>query len=229
MRYKKNNRGSYILMGNDGNEFTVTKKEYEEIKKLTKRANQRRTDRTHMYYDTLADSEGMKGVSFESYQQLLEDKGFITEKYTSSLQQFNSKKDVTEMLKTLREVTKKGYGLNRIDDIRYSMIDQVNKHFGDAGIDLVDRIKQMGRAEVLKVYLSSDKEIISNIYYLDSDVEVENFVESSGTYIDKLLSGSLAKKITEGEFKKGRANYQARKRYAKRQREKRIRGIDRRH
>ena len=42
MRYKKNNRGSYILTGKDGEEFKVTKKEYEEIKKLTKRANQRR-------------------------------------------------------------------------------------------------------------------------------------------------------------------------------------------
>ena len=35
MRYKKNNRGSYILTGKDGEEFKVTKKEYEEIKKFS--------------------------------------------------------------------------------------------------------------------------------------------------------------------------------------------------
>ena len=34
MRYKKNNRGSYILPGKDGEEFKVTQKEYEEIKKI---------------------------------------------------------------------------------------------------------------------------------------------------------------------------------------------------
>ena len=90
MRYKKNNRGSYILRDKNGNEFTVTKKEYDEINKLTKRANQRRTDRTHMYYDVLAESEGMRGIDFDAYQQLLEDHHFITEKYISSLCQFNS-------------------------------------------------------------------------------------------------------------------------------------------
>ena len=44
MGYKKNNRGSYIL-GSDGNEFTVTKREHEELKTLVKRANQRTTPR----------------------------------------------------------------------------------------------------------------------------------------------------------------------------------------
>ena len=29
MRYKKNNRGSYILTDKNGNDFTVTKKEYD--------------------------------------------------------------------------------------------------------------------------------------------------------------------------------------------------------
>ena len=38
MGYKKNNRGSYVL-GQEGNEFTVTKKEQEELQTLVKRAS----------------------------------------------------------------------------------------------------------------------------------------------------------------------------------------------
>ena len=37
MRYKKNNRGSYILTGKDGEEFKVTKKEYEEIAAIVRK------------------------------------------------------------------------------------------------------------------------------------------------------------------------------------------------
>ena len=103
MRYKKNNRGSYILTDKNGNDFTVTKKEYEEISKLTKRANQRRVDVAHRYFDSMVDSNVMVGVDYEAYMTLLQRRGFITEKYTSSLQQFNSKADVNEHLKELRD------------------------------------------------------------------------------------------------------------------------------
>ena len=220
MRYKKNNRGSYILTDKNGNEFTVTKKEYDEINKLTKRANQRRTDRTHMYYDVLAESEGMRGIDFDAYQQLLEDHHFITEKYTSSLAQFNSKKDVTEHLKTLRAVTQKGYGLNAIDDVRYSMIDRVSENFGSQGEALIERIKHMSRAEILKIYLTSDSDIIRTIYGSPVLDDMDDFVEQTSAYFDKMLSGSLAKKLSDGEYKKGRINYQARQRYAKAKRER---------
>ena len=209
MRYKKNNRGSYILTGKDGEEFKVTKKEYEEIKKLTKRANQRRTDRTHMYFDVLAETESMRGIDFEAYQTLLESKGFITEKYTTSLSQFQSKKDVKELIKTLKGVTARGYGNERIDDIRYSLIDKANANFGAEADSLVKRFSEMSRAELLKVYLSAD-DIIQGIFGSPVPDDVEEFVNKSNTTIDRMLSGSLAQKVNKGEFQKGRMAYKKR-------------------
>ena len=88
MGYKKNNRGSYVL-GEDGQEFTVTKREYEEMQTLVKRANQRRVDTAHRYFDTMSNANAMVGVDYEEYMKLLNSKGFITEKYSTKLSQFN--------------------------------------------------------------------------------------------------------------------------------------------
>ena len=218
MRYKKNSYGSYILTNKDGNEFTVTQKEYKELQTLVKRANQRRVDKAHRYYDTLVDSNMMVGKDYDSYMEVLREKGFITEKYSTSLQQFKSKEDVTELLKELRAVTKKGYGNNRVDDIRYKMIEQINEEYGLVGSSLAHRIEKMSDGELLGIYLLADKDIVGSLFYLSTGVEPIDQVNKSNTYIDTLLEGSVASKKDMKEFKKGFKNYKARQ---KRKRQKR--------
>lgn len=218
MRYKKNRYGSYILSSKDGNEFTVTQREYKEIQTLTKRANQRRVDKAHRYYDTLVDSNMMVGKDYDSYMELLREKGFITEKYTSSLKQFSSKEDVKEHLKELREVTRRGYGNNRVDDIRYKMIEQINEEYGLVGSSLAHRIEKMSDGELLGIYLLADKDIVGSLFYLTKGDDAIDQVNKSNTYIDTLLVGSTASKKDMKEYKKGFKNYKARQ---KRKKEKR--------
>ena len=220
MRYKKNNRGSYILTAKDGSEFTVTKKEYDEITKLTKRANQRRVDVAHRYYDGLEDSNAMVGIEYDTYMDLLESKGFITEKYTSSLKQFSSKKDVKNLIKELKEVTKRGYGANRLDDVRYKMIERINEQFGAEGEALKNRIESMDKADLLSVYLIADEDIIAEIFGSDVPADTSGFIDKTNTYIDKLLAGSKNKKRTKEESKKGFKNYKARQKTKKEKRAK---------
>ena len=100
------------------------------------------------------------------------------------------------------------------------MIDRASENFGSQGEALIERIKQMSRAEILKIYLTSDSDIIGTIYGSPVPEDVADFVEQTSAYFDKMLSGSLAKKLSDGEYKKGRINYQARKRYAKSKRER---------
>lgn len=213
MGYKKNRFGSYVL-GEDGNEFTVTKKEYETINTLVKRANQRRVDTAHRYFDSMNNANVMVGVEYDSYMNILNEKGFITEKYTTKLSQFNSKDDVKDLLKELKTVTKRGYGHNRVDDVRYKMIEQIQENYGSQGDKLVERISEMPDGQLLSMYLMADKEIIEEIFYRE-DGDIEDQVEKVDTYIDRLLGGSKSNKLNQATFKKGFKAYKQRQRNKK--------------
>ena len=210
MKYRRNNRGSIILDGSDGSQFTITKKEREELNTLVKRANQRRVDVAHRYYDGLVDSEMMVGKDYEGYMELLESKGFITEKYSTNLSQFQSKDDVKEMLKELRQVTKRGYGQDRIDNVRYTMIEQIRQNYNGMGLELEKRIQSMSRSELLGIYLLADEEVIREIFYPEDEI-VEGKVNETMTYIDTLLAGSKEKQLSRKEYLKGFKNFKARK------------------
>lgn len=218
MAYKKNNRGSYVL-GEEGNQFTVTQREYAEMQTLVKRANQRRIDTAHRYYDNMNTANVMVGVEYDTYMNLLNEKGFITEKYTTRLNQFNSKDDVKSLLKELRTVTKKGYGSTRVDDVRYKMIEQIKENYGSSGDRLIERISEMSNGELLSVYLMSDREIVEALFYREEDEDyVDEQVTKTLTYIDKLLGGNKSNKLSSKEFKKGFKNYKQRQRSKKKRR-----------
>lgn len=188
MGYKKNNRGSYVLKGQDGEQFTVTPKEYKELQTLVKRANQRRVDVAHRYYDDISNTDIMTGISYEGYMDLLQNKGFITEKYSTTLRKFNSKKDVKSLLKELNQVTKRGYGSDRVENVRHKMLEQIKENYGNDGQELYDKIETMDKADFLSLYLNSDREIVSNLFYLTDDVKA--MAEKSLTHIETILVNS---------------------------------------
>lgn len=164
MAYKRNRFGSIVLKGDDGKEFTVTKKEQEQLKIYVKRANQRRLDKARAYYKDIKNQPNMKGISQESYMHLLTEKNFITEKYSTSLRQFKSKDDVKDLLKELKTVTKRGYGNKRIDDIRSSMNRRLIETYGENDSRMLrEQISSMSNAELLTIYLHND-EIVRTIY-----------------------------------------------------------------
>ena len=160
----------------------------------------------------MSNANVMLGVEYNSYMELLESKGFITEKYTTRLNQFNSKDDVKSLLRELKQVTKRGYGQNRVDDIRYSMIERIERNYGSSGDKLIEKIKEMDKSELLSMYLMADKEIIEDIYGSGDDEEiVEELVSKSMSYIENLLKGSQANKMNSKQYKKGFRSYKNRK------------------
>ena len=195
MGYKKNRYGSIILKDENGKEFTITPKEQKEIKTYVKRANQRRLDKAHRYYDDVKTQVNMKGVSFESYINLMSTKGFITEKYSSSMKQFKSKADVKDFLKELKTVTKRGYGDKRLDDIRKSMIKRVNENYGDEGKDIVKLLNSLDKGQLLSIYLHND-DVVQELYGSDDIVgeQIEMLATKTMSDLNYYLKGFNKKK-----------------------------------
>lgn len=204
MAYKRNRFGSIVLTDENGNEFTITKKEQQELKTYTKRANQRRLDKSKRYYDTIKNQANMKGISYESYMDLMEKRGFITERYKTDLKQFKSKDEFKDMMKELKTVTKRGYGENHIEDIRQSMLKRVQEDYGKSQTKgLRDTIKNLSRAELLSLYLHND-DIVKTLYGSGDDDNVEELLTKTESDINYFLT-KTKNNTTKGKGrKKGR-------------------------
>ena len=177
-RYNKNRYGSIILNDKNGNEFRITKKEQEEMKMLVKRANSKREYYANKYYNDVIKNSNMKGVSKEVYKKLLTKKGFISETFSSSFNQFSSKDDYKDFIKELRQINKKGYyQVNKsVKAIRDSLNKQLNRLYGNQAKPIKDLIKSVSDSDLMSLYIHND-EIIKDLYYSDSDVD--SFVDKT--------------------------------------------------
>ena len=177
-RYNKNRYGSIILNDKNGNEFRITKKEQQEMKMLVKRANSKREYYANKYYNDVIKNSNMKGVSKEVYKKLLTKKGFISETFSSSFNQFSSKDDYKDFIKELRQINKKGYyQVNKsVKAIRDSLNKQLNRLYGSQAKPIKDLIKSISDSDLMSLYIHND-EIIKDLYYSDSDVD--SFVDKT--------------------------------------------------
>ena len=177
-RYNKNRYGSIILNDKNGNEFRITKKEQQEMKMLVKRANSKREYYANKYYNDVVKNSNMKGVSKEVYKKLLTKKGFISETFSSSFNQFSSKDDYKDFIKELRQINKKGYyQVNKsVKAIRDSLNKQLNRLYGNQAKPIKDLIKSISDSDLMSLYIHND-EIIKDLYYTDSDVD--SFVDKT--------------------------------------------------
>ena len=177
-RYNKNRYGSIILNDKNGNEFRITKKEQQEMKMLVKRANSKREYYANKYYNDVIKNSNMKGVSKEIYKKLLTKKGFISETFSSSFNQFSSKDDYKDFIKELRQINKKGYyQVNKsVKAIRESLNKQLNRLYGNQAKPIKDLIKSISDSDLMSLYIHND-EIIKDLYYTDSDVD--SFVDKT--------------------------------------------------
>ena len=123
-------------------------------------------------------------------------------------------------MKELRAVTKRGYGKDRLDNVRYKLIEQIDEQFGESGIELKGRFMNMSNAELLAVYLMADKDIIAELFYLSETTDIDDFIESTNTYLDRLIHGSKSPLYSQKEYKKGFKNYKQRQKYKKEKRSK---------
>ena len=185
-KYNRNRFGSIVLIDDNGNNFTITKKEQAQIKTLVKRANTKRSYYVDKYYNQTKSNNNMKGVSVEVYENLLSSKGFVTEKYSTAFDQFKSKQEVKEFIKELEQVTKKGYngGLNKANEIRQSMIKQIERMYGNEGEEVNDILNNINDIDLMSIYIHNDN-LIKDLYYPHESVDM--FIEKLKSDINHAL------------------------------------------
>ena len=145
---------------------------------LVKRANSKREYYANKYYNDVIKNSNMKGVSKEVYKNLLTKKGFISETFSTSFNQFSSKDDYKDFIKELRQINKKGYyQVNKtVKSIRDSLNKQLNRLYGNQAKPIKDLIKSISDSDLMSLYIHND-EIIKDLYYSDSDVD--SFVDKT--------------------------------------------------
>ena len=148
------------------------------MKMLVKRANSKREYYANKYYNDVVKNSNMKGVSKEIYKKLLTKKGFISETFSTSFNQFSSKDDYKDFIKELRQINKKGYYLvnKSVKAIRKSLNKQLNRLYGNQAKPIKDLIKSISDSDLMSLYIHND-EIIKDLYYSDSDVD--SFVDKT--------------------------------------------------
>lgn len=185
MAYKRNKFGSIIVQGENGT-FTVTKKEQKMIDQLTRKANRIRDKKAESFYNSVQFQANMKGISQKSYKNLLNQRGFITEKYSAKKNMFNSKEELKEYIKELKTVTKKDYGNKRLDNVRNWMLDKVKKEHNN-NKELKDIITNITNNELLTIYLHNDN-LLMEIYGCEK-IDVE---EEGGEHTSALTQKTIA-------------------------------------
>ena len=116
----------------------------------------------------------MVGISKESYAQLLEEKGFIGEKLTSSFKGITEKEQFKEEMRDLKYVNKKGYHENKVEVLRSRMLNSINHSLGASGQDIYNTIANMSRQELTSMYVHSPRELIAEIFDSDGSADEQD-------------------------------------------------------
>lgn len=137
---------THIEIGED----KITLKQREEFRRLVNNANRKRQRLANRLVENFKKNEKFKNVKPDSIISNLEDKGFITEKYSSSMKQFKNKKDFMAQLKGLREVNKRGYNSGKIVDIKKKMIDRIFEKTDS--VELIKRFRNYKLEDIANIY-----------------------------------------------------------------------------
>lgn len=197
-KYKRNAWGSIIL--DDGSRITMSeqRKYILEVKKQ----NSKRQYLLDKYYEQAKNTPNMKGISKDAYGQLLEEKGFIGEKLTTSFKGLSEKEQFKEELKDLKTVNKKGYHENKVEDLRKRMLNTVNHSLGASGQDVYNTIANMSKEELTSMYVHSPRDLIAEIFDSNGSVdEQEERAERTRSTLH-ILTRNITSKSTRKQRQK---------------------------
>jgi hypothetical protein len=180
-RYTRDKKGNIVMDG-----FSITKEKEREYILNVKRSNSKRQYLLDKYYNQAKDTPNMVGVSKDSYAMLLEEKGFIPEKLSTTLQGLSTKEEFRQELKDLKTINKKGYNEKKVKTLRNKMLERLNENLGSAGVDVRRTIRNMSDSELMNMYIHSPKDVIAEIFGSgdDGEDEQEERAEKTRSTID---------------------------------------------
>lgn len=194
MAYKRNRWGSIIL---DSGE-TITKSEQRSYILKVKRVNEKRQRLLNQYYEQAKNTPNMINISKEAYASLLEEKGYITEKLTTSFKGIVNKEEFRGELSDLGQLTSKGYNEFKIKALRNKILEQMNYSLGSAGVDVRRTIRNMTDSELANMYIHAGKDMLAEIFGSDGSFDdQEERAESVRSTMSYLINNITIK--TEGK------------------------------
>lgn len=168
------------------NGFTITEKQHKELQRLTRNANAKRQRQLNRYMDTLNNVRGYENVSSLHRAEDLENRGFLTEKYSTNLKQFNSKEDFKAHMEGLRSVNRPNYNKSKINRLRKDMELNIFRKTDD---DTYKRLRYYTDEEILSIYLNMDY-VNEPIWDSDQKLDTEdwkNKITGGLDYFDRRL------------------------------------------
>lgn len=146
---KRNSYGSIIHEGG----FTITQKELKELKQLTTKANNQRKSSINKFMEAIHYDNAMRNVTSKGRAEQLENKGYINEKFKTSLGQFKTKKELKEHLSDLKEITSRGYWNRQLAETKNDMFNKIFEKTDD--IKLARAINNLSYEEITSINLAN--------------------------------------------------------------------------
>ena len=146
----------------------VTLEKKKHYDKLVRNANAKRSRLIEKYYNEIKNTPNMTGISKDAFIKQLERKGFITEKFSSSLKGFKGLKEVNQQIRDLEQINKPYYNENKISVLRSRMIRQIYFNTGNKGSEVAKMIKNLSNAQLINLYNNASEDFLEEIFESDS-------------------------------------------------------------
>lgn len=190
MAYKRNGDGAIILESGE----LISKAEQRQYILMVKRVNEKRSRLIDRYYENAKNTPNMINVSKEAYTSLLEEKGFVSERLTTSFKGIVNIDEFRGEFEDLQTLTSKGYHEGKLDTLRTTMIRQIKENIGGSSQyeEVMNTIENMSDSELTSLYIHSDKDILSELFGSDGSSDDE---EERGESLKSTIE-ALTKNIT---------------------------------
>lgn len=162
MKHKK--RKTNVIYS-DGILSTRSKNEYQ---RLVRNANAKRSRLIEKYYNEIKNTPNMTGISKDAFIKQLERKGFITEKFSSSLKGFKSLEEVKLQIRDLKQINEPYYNQRKIGVLRSRMLRQIYFNTGNKGSEVAKMIKNLSNAQLINLYNNASEDFLEEIFDSDS-------------------------------------------------------------
>lgn len=180
---------THVLIGDD----KITIRQRDEFRRLVNNANRKRERLAKRLVENFKQNPKFNNVRPDSIISNLEDKGFLTEKYSASMKQFRNKADFMAQLKGLRNVNKRGYNQGKIINLKHKMIDRIFTKTDNN--ELVKRFKKYSYEDIANIYTHYEW-INSEIWDSDQKEDINGWnerIEHALNKYDEYTQGNKTK------------------------------------
>lgn len=188
-RYQKNRYGSIITPKGD----TITKKQQSEYIKAVDNANKLRKRLINEYWNKVdKNSPNMRGITKQTFEKMLQEKGFIATKQSKSFHQFKSSKDFKREMHDTKILGKRKFFENNTKELRRRLIRQSKINFGSDGNKVRQILRKLNDEELSMFYMFAPKDLLGEIFGSpDNEKPIDERMEEALSNIEIVFRNNI--------------------------------------